>query len=587
MCVRKRRWLGTVGLGVLLCSPYLTTGKAFAQEAQPKNADRISGMVINSVTHEPIGRALVDSMDNRFATMTDSYGRFEFIIPQADAGQSPASAMGAPISVGANLRPYALSARKPGFLNDANDPYRTMERVPAGSDVVISLVPEALIVGHISLPTSEPPDSIQVELYVLQMREGRAHWASAGMQASRSNGEFRFAGLAAGTYKLLTHELMDNDPQTVAPGGQAYGYAPVYYPGAGDFASAATLQLTPGKTEDVKLSLVKQPYFPIRVPVTNAPPGTQLSIKVAVQGRDGPGFELGYNSEEQVIEGTLPNGSYRLEAASYGPNVVSGAANIMVRGPLQGPILPVVTTSAINVQVKEEFTSRENPGTGSATGVVGRINRQRPGRDVMVMLEPADDFGLQRGASSRPPSGSSDGPLLVEQVVPGRYWVRVQAGRGYASSVTSGGMDLQHHPLVVPTGGSAPAIEVTLRDDVAVIEGTIEGANSLSRPSTLVSPAPEGQAGPAASAAAGHVYCIPLPDSPGRYSEAEVSPEGKFTLSFLPPGDYRLLAFRRRQPDLAYENSEAMRVYDGKGTVVRLNAGQTEHVQLPLITTSE
>src|ERR1700752_1513678 len=60
-----------------LCQP------ARAQSPSSVNPAKniIRGMVVNSTTHEPVGHALVYSEDDRFATMTDDYGRFEFEIP--------------------------------------------------------------------------------------------------------------------------------------------------------------------------------------------------------------------------------------------------------------------------------------------------------------------------------------------------------------------------------------------------------------------------------------------------------------------------------------------------------------------------
>ena len=52
----------------------------------------------------------------------------------------------------------------------------------------------------------------------------------------------------AGTYKIFTSELMDRDPITFDPRGQLYGYAPIYYPAATDFASASAITLEAGKT---------------------------------------------------------------------------------------------------------------------------------------------------------------------------------------------------------------------------------------------------------------------------------------------------------------------------------------------------
>src|SRR5215468_581846 len=54
-----------------------------AQDAPPsiEHSQVLRGTVINSLTREPIGRALVLSPDNRFAVMTDDQGRFQFTIP--------------------------------------------------------------------------------------------------------------------------------------------------------------------------------------------------------------------------------------------------------------------------------------------------------------------------------------------------------------------------------------------------------------------------------------------------------------------------------------------------------------------------
>jgi len=55
----------------------------------------------------------------------------------------------------------------------------------------------------------------------------------------------------------------------------------------------------------------------------------------------------------------------------------------------------------------------------------------------------------------------------------------------------------------------------------------------------------------------------------------------------LAPGAYRVVAFDRPQPELEYRNPEAMRAYEGKGPVVRIAGGQTEHVRLQVISSSE
>ncbi len=585
MCLRGEYRVGTIVLAVLFCVACPTLMVALAQDTQPRT-DRVSGTVVNSVTGEPIERALVVSPDQRFATMTDSYGRFEFIFPQSEAGQGTSNAVGALSTVSGIHRPDSLTARKPGFLTDSYDSVQNV-RATSGKDIIIPLIPEAIIVGHVALPTSEAPDRIEVELCRRQVRSGRAQWVSVQRVVTRSDGEFRFAALNAGSYKLFTHESLDRDPEASAPGGQMYGYAPVYFPAASDFASAAAVQLTPGKIVHVDLSLVRQPYHRIKVLVRNAPPGIGLSVDVSLQGRGGPGYSLAYNPREQAVIGLLPNGSYTLTVVSNVPATVSGSLNITVHGPLEGPTLTVVSTPPISVHVKEEFTSAESKGSDSGGSPAGNFNLPNFRRKVNVTLEPADDFGPrgpQRGSSV---SGVSDDSFALENVHPGRFWVRIHPVRGYASSVTSGGVDLLHQPLLVPVGVSIPQIDITLRDDTARIEGTIEGLNASPGESNSAT----GQISHPTEIPAGspnlHVYFIPLPNSSGSFSEVNVSPDGSFISPPLPPGVYRSLAFSHPQPDLEYEDSEAMRAYDGKGEVVRLAGGQVERIRLQLVSTSD
>ena len=181
----------------------------------------------------------------------------------------------------------------------------------------------------------------------------------------------------------------------------------------------------------------------------------------------------------------------------------------------------------------------------------------------------------------RNPSGPADDSLAIEGVQPGRYWVRVDASRGFVASVTSGTTDLQHHLLVVGPGGSSSPIEITLRDGTAELDGTVEGMPTASASQGTAPPAIQ-SARMAADGSFGHVYCVPLPDSSGEFKDIGVAPDGKFGPRDLSPGTYRVLAFDHRE-ELEYRDPEAMRAYDAKGLLVRLVAGQKEHLQLPLI----
>jgi hypothetical protein len=376
--------------------------------------------------------------------------------------------------------------------------------------------------------------------------------------------------------KVFTDELLDRDPITFDPRGQLYGYPPIYYPAAADFASASAITLEAGKTLQVELSPVLQPYYPVKIAVTNIGAGPALNVSVARQGHKGPGYSLGYAGDSS-IEGVLPSGTYAVEASTQqGQQTASGSVNITVNGaPLTHVSMAVIPGGSIPVNIRNEQSEQGRQSSGFMTS--GKFSR-----DVQadVSLQPADDFDWTGFATLRLPRKPHDNDLALENVRPGRYWLNVIPASGYVASAVAGSVDLLRQPLVVGPGGSSLPIDIVLRDDGAMIEGTVEGM-----PVTPSSVGGTAGAGLVRIPAASYVYCIPLPDSPGRFTVSRISPEGTFQLQQLPPGVYRILAFDRQQDELEYRNAEAMSIYEGKGPVVRLVPGQTEQVRVTLIST--
>ena len=574
---------------LLLAISFLAARIGWAQSSTD-DSGVVRGVVINSVTREPIDRALVSSPDNRFAALTDSEGRFEFAVPKVDGGRDggayPSSPYGGPNGSGPNPS-LSLMARKPGFLSNPNNQGNGVRKGTA-RELTLALTPEALIVGTVSLPTAEAPDPMTLQIFRRDIQDGRAHWVEAGTAQSTSDGQFRFANLPGGSYKLLTRELLDRDPINLDPihSGPSktnspavdpfesdsqllFGYPPVNYQNAPDFGVASIIQVAAGQTQTVSVSLVRVPYYRVKVPVSIPVADAResgVNVTVYAHGHKGPGLSLGYNGATRTIEGTLPDGVYTIEASSSGPNALAGMQTISVNGgPVSGAGIRLLPLGLIPVYVREEFSSSDRDHGSSAIG---------PSHYLSVTLESAEDVGMGRGAALRDPIGSQDDALVIEGALPGSYWVRVHSSRGYAASIRSGNLDLLHKPLVVGAGGGVAPIEITLRDDTAEISGSVEGIASSQAPGSPASDPGSNRA---------HVYCVPLPDSSGRYTEGWVHPDGKFDLVGLPPGSYRVLAFADYPPDFEYRNPEAMQAYESKGAVVRVSGGQKEHVQLKLV----
>ncbi len=529
---------------------------SFSQNLEAESQSNVvRGTVVNAVTHEPIGRALVYSPDNRYAMFTDGEGHFEFSLPKAaDVVQ--------------------FMARKPGFLERQNGG-NAVEASP-GSELTIPLIPEGLIKGRVTVSAADPARGVNVQLFFRQVQDGSLRWTLKNSVVTNSNGDFRFAELEPGTYKVFTGELLDNDPETTTPGGQLYGFPPVYYPGASNFAGASPIQLTARQISQADISLVRQPYYPVRIPVVNGELNGGLNITVSLQGQHGPGYSLGYNRAKGAIEGSLPNGKYLVEASSFEQNSTNGSVNLTVAGtPAEGPTMVLARNNSISVNVKEEFTSTNWQATGSITTRGRTFATPKLRLDLDLRVEPVEeDFEQHRSAGQlRPPAGPNDDLMVLEDLAPGRYWLRPNANRGYVASATMGGTDLLREPLVVVPGANTP-IDITLRDDSAALEGMLLGV-----PTT--SPTPGRWSPP------GFVYCIPFPDSPGRFLEISASPDGKFDYQTVTPGVYHVIAFSSEQRDLPYRDAEAMKIYEAKGQVVHFAAGQKVTLQLPITQGSE
>jgi hypothetical protein len=553
-----------LAMGFTFAAPALTQDRQSLQ-----NSGNIRGTVINALTGEPIGRALVFTPDNRFARLTDSEGHFDYPLPKAVPDD--ASPPGIQGQSQLQFISCCLQARKPGFLSDSNQEQGTT--IALGSVPVIALIPESVIKGRVFLLSADAASGITVEIFSRQVQDGTFHWVRGPAVRANSNGEFRFAELRPGEYKIVTHELMDADPTVMFSGDRLYGFPPVYFPGAVDFSSADPVQLKAGQTFEATLSPVRQPYYPVRIPVADDVENGEITV--SVQGHDSPGYSLSFSAVRHRIEGFLPNGIYLVSMDSFQPNAASGTVILTVPdGPDKGPMMVLSRQRSIQLNVTEDFTSKDESRTSSWSDGKRSFELHGPRLDLQANVEPVGDLNLQGQRSIRPPSGPDDDALVIEQVAPGRYWLRLFASRGYVASATTGAVDLLQEPLVVSSGTST--VDVHLRDDFAEVDGSL--ANMNSAPRTVAGPGYYGSWKPSA-----YIYFVPQSNSTGQFLQTVADAEGKFHLANAAPGKYLVLAFETPQINLPYRDAEAMRIYESKGQTVRLAPGQKEKLELQVI----
>ena len=563
------------------------TGIEGGQTNPSADGDVVQGTVVNRVTHEPVARALVFAPDDRFAVLTDDRGRFEFKFPPRDGTAPPNQAPSDdPEQVQAQQRALQIwfarnshfetfFARKPGYLALEHETRSTTNSRPAGP-MIIELEPEARITGLVQLPDADGVERGQIQIYRQEFQEGQPSWRMVDTVKIRANGEFRFAELPAGTYKLFTLEQMERIPPIFNARSQLFGYPPVYFPNSKDFASAMPIHLAAGATFEGNISLVRREYYPVRIEVSGASSQGGVSLAVYQQGRPGPGYELGFDPGEGAIRGFLPDGSYTLKLSLQQDQGSSGVLNFTVRGgPVDGLAVALVPNISLAVKVKTDFQRAE---TSEGQGVVRNGTIRIRNGEVGIVLRPVDSFELARPFQAEEIPANPDGELTILNIVPGSYRVQIFSPNSYAASATWGGTDLLRHPMVVGTDGAGTPMEVELRDDGAEVSGTVREPGHDNLPGAKDVAPPPGNA---------TVYFVPTGDSEGQLRSIRTTENGQFALSQIPPGTYRLLAFPTEQKNLDLLNPVEMRKYESKGIVLQLAPDQRETLQAPLTLVDE
>ncbi len=426
---------------------------------------------MNSVTGEPIRRALIQVSYPSRSAFSDGDGHFE--IDGLAAGN------------------YSVMVRKPGFYNyrEATSQGNQQVQVGAGTaSVTLRLNPYSAIYGRIANVDGQPLDGVPVRLIRRNLREGRAHWDSHGQANSDEDGGFRFANLTPGLYFLSAgpaaagrHRFLfaTGDAASQKPGTlPETGYPAVYYPSAPDRSSASPIQLTTGQQMQADITLTASPVFKISGSVAGmvsvhgvnfqvlTPAGEPLDLPARVHLENGR-FEVGH----------VPPGSYVLTVSSTqtpSGQLLWAEAPITVASDLDDVRLSLEPAVSIPVVVHQEGRTATSDGvTQTATRGV-RASFQPP--PVAVRLS---SMRLGTGDSFATLEGSGDQrSLMLRYLEPGRYTVDlIPNGNWYVQSAQYGQTNLLTSDLTIAPGGAANSIEIVVRDDGASFTGKVKSAD--------------------------------------------------------------------------------------------------------------
>jgi hypothetical protein len=540
--------------------------EAAEQADLPTTTDHLTGVVVSTVDGSAVARAQVTSTDRRFASFTDSQGRFSFDLRRTvPVGSTQALSSYPPDPAAA---PSSLSVSfaifKPGYVRDVLS-FQLPALQPDSPEppLILKIVPTGVITGHLYTESGDFPKTLNVQLLRKLVNNGTSAWLPANGTNVNSRGEFRFANLDPGDYKLFVPaHLKDGDP-TAKNSASVSGFLPTYYPNGAREDSAAILPVGAGASVVADLNLHKAPFYDVTIPLAS-PPGKGFTRAILINGA--PGLILQQGS--QSFDGHLPDGTYDLLLSSSEPRtpndqnplLSSAFIKIDVDGKaVRTPPVALQPTTEVPIVVRREFTSGQpQPPTPQNQPSV-YLYLQNVRQDLSVP------------APSMRPNTNDEGLSLVG-VNPGVYNVTVAARAGpsaYVASATSGSTDLLREPLQVLPDSIPRPIEITLRDDFASIDATIT-VDPATPPATAASPI--------------LLICLPLDrlQTNPAFSQAQ---QNHSVVANLAPGRYLLLAMHdlRHILTVEYSNPEVLRSLMQKGTVVTLAPNEKATAQVPLM----
>jgi hypothetical protein len=505
----------------------------------------LTGTVVSSATGAGIPYALVQA--DQSARLADQNGNFRF--------ENLASS---------NVN---LQAHKPGFFQESE-----INGTPGGanvvtlsspsSNVVVRLVPEAVISGHVESPEGEALDGLPVRLRFGQVVNGRRMWQQQGTRPTDEDGNFRVANLKPGTYFV---EIGPNSRGRRSGQRNKSEVIPaLYYPGVRELSAATPVRLLPGQHANLEFAPRSVPAYRVSGAIAGLS-GSNGGLTVLDQDGESADVPARLDAKTGRFEAfPIPVGSYRLRFSGRDAEGTELYADvpINVNGDLPELRIPVARTMTIPVEFQTEFSKSDSPpaaGIGGGEGTFSRSRRTRPAQLRLVSRKPPyQQFW--------PSAQSAGGAEAFRNLEAGTYDVEVESiGMGYVSSVTWGGRDLLREPLVLAEGSDPQAIQIVARDDGASLTGSVQIGNGVQFAQVLM--IDEDQSGVA-----------PRP--------LYVNGSGAFQVQGLAPGRYDILAFDRLD-GIEYRNREVLAEYLSHAAHVTLGADEQAKVTIDLIHTKE
>lgn len=514
-----------------------------AQQAPPLKPGKVEGVVLNSVTKDPVKKATVIlqglGQPTNHSTVTDAAGHFHF--DSVEPGK------------------YMAMANRDGYIpeqqsmrNPWANPISVAEEQEV-KDVAVKLVPLAVVSGHVLDEDGDPMARAQVQALRYLSRPGSARQLNpAGFAATTNDlGEYQLLDLDPGKYyfRVAVQPRLARLPANTRSAGPEQTYPDTFYPNALQAEQATSTQLVPGaQLTGIDFHLHKAPAFHIR--------------GKAVDGRTG---EPTRNAMLRVqVRGSL----------SF-PRVLSRNVRIEQNGTFDAA--GVASGSYVLIGQMEELLARQAVDVGD-----------HDVDDVLVVLRPPFEISGTVRLEGNPPAAEPRGQMRINlsaiengggagsvvnadgsftlKVTPAVYHIQAFCGAGaYLKSMHFGDQDVSAGKIDL-TQQSSGALNLVCATDVGQIQGSVQNENGEPAAQVMITIVPDDE----------HQGRLDL------HYQLMSDQNGKFDYHDMAPGDYKVFAWESMDYEVM-QLPEFRKAFESRAASVTISPGGNASVQVKVI----
>jgi hypothetical protein len=557
---------------------------------QQRPSGSIEGTVTREGSNQPIRRARI--------TLT------RHVVRQPNTPAPPPAPAIAPLNtddkgkyVFPNLEDgsYTLRVEANGYVaRDYGQPSPAEVTVNGGQptkDVNVTLTPGATISGRIRDTSEQALIGVSVQLLQYSYNfDGQRLYRSVGSTITNDRGEYRMYWVTPGRYFLIAGRPTAGEnalTQAMAhfrSGGRPnandvpslLGYA--FYPGVTKIANARLLDLQPGaEVQGVDLAFAPNPpTYAVRGKVIDsrtgqAPPRALIGVATQTPGLSDDGTAPLSAGDSTSPSYNAATGTFELRGLLPGPYTITTTVRDLTPGAPRGAGATGTTSVSIASADVENVVLSVAPN-GSISGTLRLEGQLAAGNTIdrlRVHLAPVG------GGGARSPMAlvSAEGTFQLNDVSPGDYRVevsstpaRIRYANGFTKSARFDSVDVLATPLRF-TGNAGSRLDIVVAGGGGKVSGIL--TDSRSQP------------------VAGQEVVL-VPDRArfqvDIYGGDVTDQNGRFSISVIPPGDYKLFAWESMEP-YAYFDPQLLAQYETRGRAVRITETSNETIDLRIIAT--